>query len=198
MGVLYTVAAFAGLGWAVVSFLLGHLGGDAGGHDADAGGAHAGGHDHDADHEGLPLLSPTVLAGAAAGFGFTGLGLRATGAPALLHLPLAAGAGAGLAFLLALFLAKAVRGMEATTSVTAADVEGLEAEVIVPIPAGGLGEIAFVAGGSRMIAPARDHAGAAHPRGARVLVTRVRPDGVHDVEDLEPASAGGTTRITEG
>jgi hypothetical protein len=217
MGTFYAIAAFAGLGWAVVSFLLGQLGGDASGSDADvdvhveAGGAHAGdagegggghgGHAHAGarEHAGLPLLSPTVLAGAAAGFGFTGLGLRAAGLPALLHLPAAVAGGIGLALLVALFLAKAVRGMDVTTSVSPRDAEGLEAEVIAPIPAGGVGEIAFVAAGARTTGRARGREGAAHPRGARVLVVRVRPDGVHEVEPLSlPAEDGGLTRSTEG
>jgi hypothetical protein len=197
MGILYTFAAAAGLGWAVFSFLLGHLAGDAGdGGDVDAGGADAGGGEAGADGGGhadhassdhghaLPLLSPTVLAGCAAGFGFTGLALRASGLPLVVHLPGAVAGGVGLALLLALFLDRAVRGMESTSAVSPVAFEGLEAEVIVPVPRGGLGEIAFEHNGTRVAGAARARDGAARRRGERVLITRVRGDGVYEVEPL--------------
>lgn len=201
MGILYTFAAAAGLGWAVFSFLLGHLAGDAAGDggDVDVGGAHAGGGEPGADggghgsadhassgHPGhaLPLLSPTVLAGCAAGFGFTGLALRAGGLPLVVHLPGAVAGGVGLALLLGLFLDRAVRGMESTSAVSPAAFEGLEAEVIVPVPRGGLGEIAFEHNGTRVAGAARARDGAARRRGERVLITRVRADGVYEVEPL--------------
>jgi membrane protein implicated in regulation of membrane protease activity len=203
MGLLYTFAAAAGLGWAVFSFLLGHLGGDAagdghaaelGGHDGgdgDGGGdgadaVHAG---HGAAHHGLPLLSPTVIASGAAGFGFTGLALRALGLPAAVHAPGAVAGGVGLALFLAFFLARAVRGMETTSAVSPSAFEGLEAEVIVPVPARGVGEIAFEHNGTRLAGAARARDGAPRRRGERVLITRVRADGLYEVEPLAlPAS----------
>jgi membrane protein implicated in regulation of membrane protease activity len=187
MGTLYWFAATAGLGWAVFSFLLGHLGGDAGdGGDADVGGDAAvdGGAEAHAESHALPLLSPTVFAGCAAGFGFTGLGLRALGLPALLHVPGAAVGGVATALLLALFLAKAMRGMDTTSAVSPSAFEGLEAEVIVPVPLGGLGEIAFEHNGTRFVGAARARDGAPRRRGERVLITRVRADGLYEVEPL--------------
>ncbi|MFO0582138.1 MAG: hypothetical protein U0229_07700 [Anaeromyxobacter sp.] len=192
---LYILAAAAGLGYAALSFALGTLGGDGdgggghghahgdGGHDGDAG-------DADADAgEGLPLRSPTVLAAAAAGFGFGGIGLAALGLPPAAHLAGALATGLGLALGVAVFLARGVRGMDATTSASPADFEGAEAEVTTPIPAGGLGEIALEHAGLRYTGPAR----AAGPcaRGARVLVVRARPDGVYDVSPLPRFAASG-------
>jgi membrane-bound ClpP family serine protease len=47
---------------------------------------------------------------------------------------------------------------------------GAEAEVITPIPAGGLGEVAAMVGGQRYAGPAREIEGRAVPRGAVVTV----------------------------
>jgi len=192
MTTLYLVAAAAGLGYAVLSFLLGSLGGDGDGAGAAGHGDGAGGHGHGADGAadgGLPLRSPTVLASLAAGFGCGGVGLAALGLPAPVHLAGALGIGVGLAWLMAVFLARGVRGMDTTTSANPRDFEGAEAEVTTPIPPGGLGEIALEHAGTRYTGAA--HAGVACPRGARVLVVRARPDGVYEVSPLPRLAAGG-------
>lgn len=201
MGVLYAFAAAVGLGWVVFSFALGQLGGDAGDGEADLdlevdgggdAGDGAGGDSGHGDHAGrgatpgapLPILSPTVLAGCAAGFGFTGLALRALGLPAVVHVPGALAGGVGTAALLVLFLVKAVRGMESSSAVSPAAFQGLEAEVIVPIPPGGVGEIAFEHNGTRLSGAARGRDAGRRDRGERVLITRVRADGVYEIEPL--------------
>jgi membrane protein implicated in regulation of membrane protease activity len=50
---------------------------------------------------------------------------------------------------------------------------GVSATVITPIPANGVGEIAYVQGGSRYTAPAREETGAAVGNGAAVKIKRV-------------------------
>jgi len=45
--------------------------------------------------------------------------------------------------------------------------------VITPIPAAGVGEIAYVQGGSRYTAPAREQNGVAVANGKTVTITRI-------------------------
>jgi membrane-bound ClpP family serine protease len=52
-------------------------------------------------------------------------------------------------------------------------IAGVVATVITPIPADGVGEIAYVQGGSRYSAPARSESGSAIANGATVKITRV-------------------------
>ena len=50
------------------------------------------------------------------------------------------------------------------------DLVGAHAEVITPIPAGGVGEVAAIVSGERFNGPAREEQGRDVPRGARVVV----------------------------
>jgi membrane protein implicated in regulation of membrane protease activity len=50
---------------------------------------------------------------------------------------------------------------------------GRTATVITPIPASGVGEIAYVQGGSRYTAPAREQNGVSVANGQTVKITRV-------------------------
>ena len=50
---------------------------------------------------------------------------------------------------------------------------GMSATVITPIPANGVGEIAYVQGGSRYTAPARDERGALVTNGQTVRIVRI-------------------------
>ena len=45
--------------------------------------------------------------------------------------------------------------------------------IITPIPAGGVGEIAYVQAGTRYTAPARDERGAPVPNGQTVRIVRI-------------------------
>jgi membrane protein implicated in regulation of membrane protease activity len=53
------------------------------------------------------------------------------------------------------------------------DLAGADAEVITPIPKGGLGEVAALVGGQRYTAPAREAQGREVPRGAHVKVVKM-------------------------
>jgi membrane protein implicated in regulation of membrane protease activity len=53
------------------------------------------------------------------------------------------------------FFYKIMRSVESTSHIRADEAVGSEAEVTVPIPKDGLGEIAFTAKGSRQNSPAR-------------------------------------------
>jgi membrane protein implicated in regulation of membrane protease activity len=86
---------------------------------------------------------------------------------------LATGAGlalAGAAYLvLELIFSQTQAGSEHSTD----EAVGREAEVITPIPAGGVGEVAYVVRGQRDQAPARSLDGAAVPRGRLVVIEKM-------------------------
>ena len=54
-----------------------------------------------------------------------------------------------------------------------ASLAGQIASIVSPIPQQGVGEIAYVQGGTRYTAPARSESGAAIPAGRTVRITRV-------------------------
>lgn len=63
--------------------------------------------------------------------------------------------------------------MQASSEVRQRELGGIVGEVITPIAAGGVGEIAYVAKGSRISSPARSTTGQAIPRGALVTIERI-------------------------
>jgi len=50
---------------------------------------------------------------------------------------------------------------------------GMTGTIITPIPANGVGEIAYVHGGTRYTAPARNERGAPVPNGQTVTIVRI-------------------------
>jgi membrane protein implicated in regulation of membrane protease activity len=132
------------------------------------------------DHHGgidagfhFPFLSPTALAtlgGATGAFGLIALyGFDASDATSLMvALPL------GFVFTYAVtYVAwRLLKGSTGTTAVRPEDLVGVSAEIITPIPAGGVGEAAAVVHGERFTASAREVDGLDVPRGAVVTVVR--------------------------
>jgi membrane protein implicated in regulation of membrane protease activity len=62
---------------------------------------------------------------------------------------------------------------ESSSESKVASLVGQEASIITPIPTDGVGEIAYVQGGSRYTAPARTETGAPVPAGKPVRITRI-------------------------
>lgn len=136
-----------------------------GGHDvvggidvdaADVGGHTPGGMDHDI---GFSPFSPVVVAITLVSFGGTGIIFtRAVDWGGLSLLPSAVSGlamGAVTFFILNSFF-KSVQG---SSSPSLAELVGIEAEATTPIPPDGVGEIAYVARGSRYTARARSASG---------------------------------------
>jgi membrane protein implicated in regulation of membrane protease activity len=187
----YLALAVVGAGYVVVAALLGHLadafGGDGGhahggGHDAGGGayGVEGAGHgavsatDVGASSFHFPFFSPLAVATLAGALGAWGLvakyGFRAgDGVSLLAAIPLA------LATAYAVTYAgwRLVQGSRGSSAIRLADLVGAPAEVLTPIPAGGVGEIAATVGGQRYTGPAREAGGREVPRGALVTVVRV-------------------------
>lgn len=177
MEVVYLICFFVGFGFAVLSGLLsGVFSGGAEAH-VDAGGAHvdAGGGGTDGSVHFSPL-SPVTLATFIASFGGAGIIFKkVAGLPALAHVPLAtlsAFAVAGVVFLL---FYKLFSITQASSGAREGEVIGMPAEVTVPIPNHGVGEIAYTVAGLRQTAPARTEDGKEVP--ARVTVTIVQQAG---------------------
>jgi membrane protein implicated in regulation of membrane protease activity len=155
----YIILAVAGCGYVLVALALGQVFDDAGAADGEF-------------H--FPLLSPSGLATLAGSLGAFGLiakyGLTLTdGISLIVALPLA------LIFSYAATYAawRVLVGSSTTSTIAAADLAGAEAEVITPIPLGGVGEAAAFVSGQRYTAPAREVDGLAVPRGAVVAVVRL-------------------------
>ena len=188
---IYLILFLIGLGFAVVSFILsglGYLGHSVDGHHADINGHHFDAGEHDAEighhdmghHDGSSAemhfspVSPITIAMFITSFGGVGFIVQQfPGGNLLFSLPLALVSGfviAGSAFYI---LYKIFSATQASSNYTRDSVLDLEAEVITPIPANGVGEIAYTARGSRFNAPARSEDQEAIPKHAIVRMTKV-------------------------
>jgi membrane protein implicated in regulation of membrane protease activity len=190
----YLVLAVLGAGYLLISVLLGHSdfggGGDgsahADGHAPGGGEAHmdygvdASGHASASAHAPhapvfhFPFFSPLALATLFACIGGYGLialyGLR-VGDPAsiLIAIP----AALVTAYLVTYAAFRIVGSSRGSSQIRLQDLAGAHAEVITPIPSGGVGEVAALVSGQRFTAPAREADGREVPRGATVTVLRM-------------------------
>ena len=173
IGLFYLGLLIVGLVYALLSAFFGWLAdfGDADIH-VDVSGHLDAGHAHP--------ISGTVLATFITGFGGGGavahyyLGWSVLGG---LALAVAAGIAVGAAAfgVLELVFQQTQAGAEFSLD----SLVGREAEVIVGIPAGGTGEVAYVVKGQREACPARTVDGAAVPRGCLVVVEEVLGATLH-------------------
>jgi amino acid transporter len=174
---IYMVCFCFGLFFAVLSALFGHIFGSFGGDtDSDVG---TGGHAETGfDSSGVPGMSPfspTVVCAFITAFGGFGAILTQIHATRSLwvSLPLAV-FGAFLVALGTFFLFNSVfRRFQSSSESRVAELAGHSATVITPIPSNGVGEIAYVHGGSRYTAPAREESGAPVSNGASVRISRI-------------------------
>jgi membrane protein implicated in regulation of membrane protease activity len=202
--VAYVALAVLGCGYVLVSAFLGH-GTDAAhdaGHAAGSeshsdygvdgsghGGTHASSADGSAFH--FPFFSPLALATLLAAIGAWGLiaqfGFGLHGERSLL---VAIAAAAVTAYLVTWASWRLVSGSVGSSAIPLSALPGAQAEVITPIPAGGVGEVAALVEGQRFTAPAREADGGALARGA--IVTVVRMVG-HTLLVRPQRGAGGET-----
>ncbi len=188
--VAYWICFSLGTAYATVTALLGGFFGITH-HIADFGGAHAdmghdygaGGHDasghgeaYSGPGEGEPVISPLSPATISVFMTvFGGVGIITTTLfhmRLLLTLPISLASGFLVAgFVLILFYHLFTK-VQASSETRIAEVVGLSAEVTVPIPAGGIGEVAYVCRGARLVSPARATGVAGLPRHAAVRIAR--------------------------
>jgi hypothetical protein len=173
--IIYAACLALGLLFTIISAVAGHI---FGGHDfhTDIGtGGHAeGGYDH-SGVPGISFFSPTVLACFVTAFGACGLILShiESTQSVWISAPISAGAGVAMAFV-AFYIFNWMFGKtESSSESRVGALIGMAASIVTPIPKNGVGEIAYVDGGSRYTAPARTEDGAAVGAGKPVRITRI-------------------------
>lgn len=156
---IYLVCFFLGLGFAVLSGLLagvftGHAEAqfDSSPH-MDGGGALDG--SHSAGNVHYSPLSPVTIAMFISTFGGIGLLLKKADLPMFVHLPAAAFSGIVVGGLVSYAFYKIMLVTQASSHARMNEAIGLDAEVTIPIPHVGMGEIAYVLAGSRYTNPAK-------------------------------------------
>jgi membrane protein implicated in regulation of membrane protease activity len=177
--IFYGACFGVGLIFTLVSAILGEVFGGHHGDGVDGADVGAGGHaDAGFEHTGLPGLgpfSPTVIASfitALGGFGMILTSIEMT-KPIWISLPL--WVLGGLLIAVGVFLAfnALFARTQGTSESRVGELIGHSATIITPIPANGVGEIAYVHGGSRYTAPARDDRGAPVAAGQTVKIVRI-------------------------
>ncbi len=172
--IIYTACLALGLLFTIISAFFGHLFGGHDGMDVGTGGHAEAGYDH-SGVPGISFFSPTVLACFVTAFGACGLilshieGTRSVWISA----PVSAVAGGGMAFLAFLLFNAMFKKTQSSSESRVASLVGQAASIVSPIPPNGVGEIAYVQGGSRYTAPARTETGTPVPAGKPVRITRV-------------------------
>lgn len=187
--IAYLALSVIGCGYIVVSAFLGHLM-DFGGHEGhgDAGHGH-GESSYGVDGSGHSAISATDVAGASFHFPFfSPLALSTLGASVggwglvaqfglkvsdLASLTIAVPAALATAYGVTYLAWSLVASSRASSAIRLEDIVGSQGEVITPIPAHGLGEVAALVGGQRFTAPAREMGGRALDRGTSVTVVRM-------------------------
>jgi membrane protein implicated in regulation of membrane protease activity len=171
--IVYTACLALGLLFTIISAVAGHF---FGGHDSDVGtGGHA---EAGYDHSGVPgisFFSPTVLACFVTAFGAAGIILSHIQATKSIWVsaPISAVAGVIMASLAFLLFNWMFTKTQSSSESRVASLQGQIASIITPIPADGVGEIAYVQGGTRYTAPARTESGTSVGAGKPVRITRV-------------------------
>jgi membrane protein implicated in regulation of membrane protease activity len=145
------------------------------------GGDHDGSVDHGLDtageHGGPGIFSVRIMAAFLTAFGVGGVVGRYAG---LSH-PAASGIGVIAGVVMATLVyqfARFLYAQQASSEVRMATLVGQHGEVSVAIPAGGVGQVTLSLAGERSDHLARTNTGDAVPRGAEVVVTALRGDGV--------------------
>ena len=152
---------------------IGHMGGDVGPTAAE-GTAEVGWAQHNLAT--FSPLSPTTISAFLAGAGGIGyLCIHSWDFGMGASILTAAASGllfAGLMFGLIAWMFRATQG---TSMVHQSGLVGVQAEVTIPIPSGGMGEVAYVSAGQRNVMSARCADAAAVPQGAKVVIKSVSP-----------------------
>jgi len=146
-------------------------------HAGDVGvdhGGHAGADTHAPGGEALSPVSPMVIAGFITTFGATGAILQVVtklDTSIIVLISLASGFVGG--YIVWFLLSKLIRAVSGTSEARVAELIGIDAEVITPIKSSAVGEIAYIAGGSRYTSPARSIDNTAIDRNKIVKIVRI-------------------------
>jgi hypothetical protein len=173
--IIYIACLALGLLFTIISAVASHFfGGHDGGGDVGTGGHAEAGYDH-SGVPGISFFSPTVIACFVTAFGACGIILSNIEATnnIFISAPISAVAGVGMA-LVAFFLFNWMfQKTQSSSESNVGSLVGLTASIITPIPVDGVGEIAYVQGGTRYTAPARSVDNVPVPAGKPVRITRI-------------------------
>ncbi|MCX7872661.1 MAG: NfeD family protein [Verrucomicrobiae bacterium] len=170
---IYLVCLVAGFIFMVVCAIMGHV---VGGHDADIGsGGHAEAGADASDGVGISAFSPVVIASFVTAFGGFGIIFQqfSWAKEPYVNAPIAIVSALIVANIVLFILRSLFRHTQSSSESRVAELVGQVATVITPIPENGTGEIAYVHGGTRYNAPAREESGLAVPSGSLVKITRI-------------------------
>ena len=171
--IVYGICLVTGLIFTLISVMVGHFFGH-GDHVVGSGGHVEAGADA-SDAPGISIFSPTIIASFITAFG--GFGLIFTQfhrtSPAEISAPLSLVGGLAVAGVLLVFFRWVFGHTQSSSESRVARLVGAEANVITPIPENGVGEVAYVVGGTRYTAPARGENGAAVANGKTVKISRI-------------------------
>jgi len=173
-GIIYGICLAVGLLFTIISAVAGHFfGGHDGGNIGTGGHAEAG--FADSGLPGISFFSPTVLASFVTAFGACGLILKSFEAtsPIYISAPVSALAGGVIALFVLWLFNTMFKKTQSSSESRVATLIGQTASVLTPIPEGGMGEIAYVQGGTRYTAPARAADGRAVNASQGVRITRI-------------------------
>ena len=172
--IIYAICLVLGLAFTLFSAVAGHLfGGHAEVHMGMDGQADGGlGND---GVQGISFFSPTVLASFITAFGAFGLifiRVEATSS-VWINAPLSFVCGLSVALLVLWLFNAMFKKMEGSSESRVAQLIGMKAAIVTPIPANGVGEISYTQAGSRYSAPARSEKGGTIAGGQTVKITRI-------------------------
>ena len=172
--ILYLICLVVGLVFTIISAVAGHLFGGHDGMDVGTGGHAEAGFD-DSGVPGLSFFSPTVLASFVTAFGAFGLIFSKieTTASVWASAPLSIVGGGVVASGVFWMFNAMFKKTQSSSESHVASLVGQSASIITPIPENGVGEIAYVQGGSRYTAPARTENGKPVPCGKPVRISRI-------------------------
>ena len=178
---IYAICLAVGLLFTIISATIGHLFGGTDGHADLGSGGHA---EAGFDHSGMPgisFFSPTVLASFVTAFGAFGLIFTRIHITSSVwaSAPLASVGGGAVAWLVFVLFNALFSRTQGSSESRVASLVGQSASVITPIPVAGVGEIAYVQGGTRYTAPAREADGKPVGNGRTVRICRIAGSQFH-------------------
>ncbi|MHB9036931.1 MAG: NfeD family protein [Armatimonadota bacterium] len=191
IAIFYFVCLFSGFVFALIGAIFGELGGHfhvgVGGHHVEIGqtvssshgfesGDHGGEFSAESEHmPGASILNTITMATFVGCFGLSGLiAVWVMRMGPLTSLAFSLPTSVIVAVLQFVLYVKLFINAQASSEATLSDVLGCQAQVILGIPAGNVGQITYVIKNSRFTAPATSADGDSIPRGTSVLVVNIK------------------------
>lgn len=172
--IIYAICLVVGLFFTLISAVAGHFFGGHDGMDVGTGGHAEAGFDQ-SGVPGISFFSPTVMCTFLTAFGAFGIIFSKIDATASVwaSAPLSLAGGGVVAGVMFWLFSAMFKKTQSSSESRVATLVGLTASIVTPIPENGVGEIAYVQGGSRYTAPARSERGVAVSAGHPVKITRI-------------------------